>query len=261
MHVPQGRWSTLLALLRGRGPGRRTLAFATLLVPAAAVAVAPAVVSWQAADGHVGSLVAVEGDVVAAYTTGDACVLEFAPDDPRAFRVVLLVPLLSGLPRQPELLYLGKRVQASGRVQRFGGRPEMVLRNPDQIVIVDVAGGAPSPTAAVETPPRAAQPPAPAPTVPPPPDRAPATAAPVEAPAPSPRGLAEAVREQIAPRDPCAHAHERWREAAATITDRSLTLRRCLDALGYRCRAEAAAIAPALAALEWAEQQVEAACP
>ena len=41
---------------------------------------------------------------------------------------------------------------------------------------------------------------------------------------------------------------------------RMTALTRCLEALRYRCRAERAALAPALAALDSIEQEVEAAC-
>src|SRR6185295_10401323 len=62
------------------------------------------VVSWRDAPGMVGAQVTVEGDVVEARTTADTCVLEFTIDDPHAFRVVLLIPAITSLPRQPERL-------------------------------------------------------------------------------------------------------------------------------------------------------------
>ena len=49
----------------------------------------PPVISWQDAGRHGGELVTVEGEVAAAHSTDDTCILEFAPDDPRAFRAVL----------------------------------------------------------------------------------------------------------------------------------------------------------------------------
>ena len=58
------------------------------------------VIDWQEADRHVGEFVTVEGDVVDARTTAEGCVLEFGADA-RAFRTVLIVPMLSNLPRFP----------------------------------------------------------------------------------------------------------------------------------------------------------------
>jgi hypothetical protein len=68
----------------------------------------------------------------------------------------------------------------------------------------------------------------------------------------------------VAPRlasDPCPGAQARWREAARTADERAAALRRCVAAGAYRCREASAALAPALSALEWAEQQVEDLCP
>jgi len=162
-----------------------------------------------------------------ARIVGDTCVLEFA-DDPLAFRAVLLLPLLSDLPPQPERLYHQKRVRLTGRVQRFQGRPEMVLRSPKQVELVDEGG----------VPPRPSEPADGAPS-------APATAPPAAV------GLSH----------PCGAARARWREAAALARTRAAALDRCLDAAEYRCGAEAAALGPAVVDLERAAKQVEGACP
>jgi len=192
------------------------------LVALAAGAAAPLVVPWREAGGHVGEVVTVEGEVAVARTVGDTWVLEFAPDDPRAFRVVVLLSLLESAPRQPEHLYQGRRVRATGRVQRFQGRAEMVLRGAGQIEVVETSGEAPAP----------------------PPPAAPA------APARSPASAAA----------PCERARERWRAAASEAGERLAALGRCLDALRYRCAAERAALTPALATLDTAEREVDTSC-
>ena len=197
---------------------------------------APPVYPWQEAERHMGEIVTVDGVVAAAHSTGDTCVLEFAPDDPHALRVILVLPMLSSLPSKPERLYAGKRVRASGVVRRFAGRPEMVLRSPAQIEVIDVAGPS-SPPAAAAAPP---EPPA------------------AEKP---PRRLGQAIARQLSAAAPCERARAKWREAADNAGELSTALGRCLEGGGYRCRRESAALAPALTALEWAEQQVDAACP
>lgn len=210
-------------------PRPRSVALALLLALGTPLcAAAPRVVPWREAAAHVGELVTVEGDVASARLAGEGLVLEFAADDPRAFRAVLLIPMITDLPRRPERLYLGRRVRVSGLVRRFQDRPEMILRAPSQIEVVDVGGSAPP----------AAEPPA----------------------APPPRGLLEAVAPRLAS-DPCPGAQARWREAARAVDERAAALRRCVAAGAYRCREASAALAPALSALEWAEQQVEDLCP
>ena len=109
-------------------------AVVTLAGPAGAAP--PNVVSWQKAAAHVGRVVSVEGEVAAVRATGDTCVLEFAPDDPQAFRAVLVLAMFSRGPRHPERLYTGRQVRVTGRLQQFQGRPEMVLHGADQIELV-----------------------------------------------------------------------------------------------------------------------------
>ncbi len=257
---------------------------------AVALVRADAVIPWQSAGTYEGDLVTVEGDVARARLEADTCILEFSATDETAFRVVLIIPLLTDLPRQPQRLYEGKRVRVSGKVTSWQGRPEMIVRTPDAIEVVGVAANAPeAPPAATVPPPapvaprRTAPPPttlAPPPTMPPATLPSPATAPPSTMPPATlaPRAPAPALppptlppaqspeQPEEAPRlprrvDPCDAAHERWRRAAADADARAGELSRCLRGGSYRCRAAAAAMGPALSELEWAEQQVEAACP
>lgn len=259
------------------------------------------VVPAEDAATYAGSSVTVEGDVASVTRDADAIVLELAPGGPKSLRVVLVISLISSLPREPERVYQGKRVRVTGLIQRFQGRPEMVCESASQIAIVDLAGttvtttlppptpappatsalpsastsriGAPPaapPTTPPPSPPVVASPPAattavaappvvtepartPAPAAAAPPTAAPA--APVEeAPAPRPL-LAERLAAQA-----CESARSRWRDAAAKARTASDALVRCLDAGTFKCRAEAAALAPALGDLEWAEQRVADRC-
>ena len=242
-----------------------------LLVAGLSEAAAPPVVPWTDTAARVGQIVTVEGEVVRAFASGDTQVLEFA-DDARAFRIVLLVPLLSNAPRDPARVYGGRRVRATGRIQRFQGRPEMIVRSPDQIELVGAEPPAPAPSPPpVSAPPRPAPPateparptpPAaePAPPVAEPARPAPSSPPPSPAPTPPPPPPAPPARRPIAETAPCERARERWRDAAAEVSDRMAALGRCLEALGYRCGRERVALDPALVALDAAEREVEAAC-
>jgi hypothetical protein len=145
---------------------RLTGGLVAILGTAVASGAAPVVVPWTAAPAHVGARVTVEGVVARAETTAAGrCVLVFDPADPAALRVVLLVPLVTDLPRDPSRLYDGKRVRATGRVARFQGRLEMVV-TPPQLEVVGLAGlepeNAPRPRAMDSPPPV----PSPAPVLP-----------------------------------------------------------------------------------------------
>jgi hypothetical protein len=164
-------------------PSPLTLA-ATLVLVSVAVAAPPPTVRWEDAHLHVGEIVTVEGHVASARSSAEACVLEFDPGNPTAFRAVLMIPILSRLPQHPERLYEGRQVRVSGRVQRFQGRAEMVLRSSGQIEVVDedVPPAAPSTPPVAAAPPPAKAPPSPAAPSPAPP---PAVAAVPAAPPPT----------------------------------------------------------------------------
>jgi len=232
------------------------LALAAMFLAGVAAAASLPVVDWREAATRVGNVVTVDAEVTGVSVRDDGYVLEFT-DDPRAFRIVVLVPLLGGAPRDPERAYRGHRVRATGRVQRFQGRPEMVLRSPSQVEFVDVP---PAAEAELETPPATITPPATSrpPVATPAPERPPA-----EAPAPPP------VRRPAPPRPierplgdaaPCERARADWRDAAADVRARLVALARCLDRIDYRCARERAALPPALDALDARERAVEAAC-
>ena len=252
------------------------------------------------ADAYVGSAVTVEGDVAAARTEPIGLVLELAPIGPKSVRAVLVPSLISSLPRSPERIYEGKRVRITGILQRFKGRPELILESPSQIEIVEFAGApqattttiappvrattttirpapptalpiappsAPAPSAAEPSPSRTPPPPpaaiAPPATIPPP--APPAASAPPPSPAPEVTPTTEPPRkplltEQLAAAA-CDRARARWHDAAAGVREATAALTRCLDAATFACHAEAAALAPKLADLEWAEQQVADRCP
>jgi hypothetical protein len=149
--------------------------------------VAPPVVDWRDAGERAGQVVTVEGEVRAAHCSEDRCILEFAPEDPRGFRVVLLMPMFSRATDTPDAMYGGRRIRATGKVQRFQGRVEMVLRGTSQIELTDT-----TPTAPMVATPSTTRPSSPPPTTPPatlpPPTTPPATtppAAPMTAPLPS----------------------------------------------------------------------------
>jgi hypothetical protein len=253
---------------------------ATAVATGARFLSAAPIVPAAEAGRHAGSTVTVEGDVADARIENGALVLDLAAGDPKGFRVVLVLSLVNDLPRHPERIYAGKRVRASGMVQRFQGRPEMVLETASQIEVVDVAEAAPPPTTSTAAPPAAPRaaaplpaapppPPAPAPSAAaaalqpaaPPPPAAPSQPAPAATP-PSTAAPAETpplLSERLAAAA-CERAQRHWHDAADTVRDRSAALDSCLAATPYQCRAAAAALAPALADLEWAEQQVATRC-
>ena len=215
--------------MRWRIPGCGVVVCAAALVAASIVAWGATVVPWQSAGIYDGETITVEGDVVRARLEADTCVLEFSPDDPNAFRAILLIPLITDLPRQPQRLYENKRVQVSGTIRTWHGRPEMIVRSPGAIEVVGVSASAPPPeTTPTTTPPptsrrrsptttlaprhrtttAAAPTTAPPPSAPPRPFRHPGPAATVPAPVVPPTILPPAPRRAVPPPPPTTSRHD-----------------------------------------------------
>jgi len=257
---------------------RRRLAVATLAwaLALATQAAARDVVPWTAAGEHVDRLVTIEGVVARGYTTPERrCILEFDADDPAALRVVLLIPLVTDLPREPHRLYQGKRVQVSGRVTRFQRRLEMVV-TPNQIEVVGLTeappASAPAPSAKPPTPlptttprPPVAAPPAEAPSTPavaptpaPPPPAVPFRVVPP----PAPPTTAPTTPPTTLPPDPMCRTLDDERSAIrAELREQNEALQRCLAEGRSGCAALGDRLGPLLSRLEGVEQQLARRCP
>lgn len=271
---------------------RATRAASVLLLLLATPAWCARVIDVADVPAHVGSTVTVEGDVAVVRMDPPGLVLELAPAGPKSFRAVLVLALISSLPRSPERVYAGKRVRITGLIQRFQGRPEIILESASQIEVVDLAGAptttttavpgtattttspapstrtAPPPATPTTIPPAAPSPVAPiVPTSPPAPSvPAAAPPAPVASPPPpvaTPEPVEPPARPLLGERlaiEACARARTRWRDAATRAKAAAADLTSCLDAETFDCRERAAKLAPAIADLEWAEQQVADRC-
>jgi hypothetical protein len=253
----------------------------------AADAAAPPVVDWRAAGERIGQVVTVEGDVRDAQCAEDRCILEFAPDDPGGFRVVVLMPMFTRATPAPDETFRGRRIRATGKLQRFQGRVEMVLRGTGQIELADAPATestvvTPSTTRPSTPPPSASPttvpPVAPSASLPPAAPHGGATPSPPSAPAvPAQQPLAttpsSAPTRVEAPPPPlprddapararvsCEQAKARWRETASDVRTHTVALERCFRALPYRCHPESTALAAALPLLDEAERQVEETC-
>jgi hypothetical protein len=120
---------------------RQQLTAMVIFPMAAAVAMASEPLHWTLAGDHVGEERLIEGAVVAIRREGHVLRLAFdgAPD---SFTVALIVGLLSPLPADPEAVYVGQTVRALGKIRRFRGVPEMVIRDPTRITIVGAVSAA-----------------------------------------------------------------------------------------------------------------------
>jgi micrococcal nuclease len=95
------------------------------------------VISWQDAAKHYGEYATVEGTIVATHNSGKACFLNFHPDYNRYFTAVIFASAFSRFPPNPEMHYRGRNVRVSGYIKEYKGKPEIILEDPSQIVILN----------------------------------------------------------------------------------------------------------------------------
>lgn len=114
---------------------RHTACALLALAAVQAVAAEPPIDAGVAAL-YVGRERSVEGVVTAAERDGYVARLTLGTP-PNSLRVQLLLGMLSRFPEDPETHYLGRKVRVYGRIGEFRGQTEIILREPDRIVVVD----------------------------------------------------------------------------------------------------------------------------
>ena len=95
------------------------------------------VISWKEAEKFYGREVTVAGKVIETRNTGKVCFLNFHQDWKRTFTAVIFARNFGRFPSPPEILYLGHEVQVTGRVREYRHKPQIVVKAPSQIHIMD----------------------------------------------------------------------------------------------------------------------------
>ena len=96
-----------------------------------------AIVDWREAAQYYGQQVTVEGLIVRTKNTGKVVFLNFDPDYRHTLTLVIFPDDAARFPAPPEEMFLQRRVRATGMVQEYQGAPEIIIRQPEQIEIVD----------------------------------------------------------------------------------------------------------------------------
>lgn len=94
------------------------------------------VISWEDAAKHYGEYLVVEGTVVLTYNSGKACFLNFHPNWKEHFSVVIFASDFPKFPSPPEEHYRGKKIQVTGFIKSYHGRPEIIVEDPSQIEVL-----------------------------------------------------------------------------------------------------------------------------
>jgi micrococcal nuclease len=95
------------------------------------------VISWKEADQYYGQTKTVEGKIVASNNTGKVCFLNFHKNWRRYFTAVIFASDFEKFPAHPEDHFLNRVVRVKGLIKEYRGKPEIILKSPSQIEIID----------------------------------------------------------------------------------------------------------------------------
>lgn len=94
-------------------------------------------IQWDVAHNYYGQHLTVKGKIVSTYNSGKACFLNFHPDYKNHFTAVIFSSDFRKFPPNPENFYYGKEVEVTGYIKEYKGKPEIILKNREQIELVD----------------------------------------------------------------------------------------------------------------------------
>ena len=94
------------------------------------------VIDWSDADKFYGLCVIVEGIIVNTHNSGIVCFLNFSKNYDH-FSAVIFASDFPEFSMPPEFLYSGRTVHIIGIVLEYNGSPEIIVKTPDQIKVLD----------------------------------------------------------------------------------------------------------------------------
>ena len=94
------------------------------------------VIDWKDAHNYYNQYVIVEGTIVNTHDSGTVCFLNFHTNY-QYFTAVIFASDFLGFPFIPEVFYLGKKVYIIGIIKEYNGSPEIIVKTPQQIRILN----------------------------------------------------------------------------------------------------------------------------
>ena len=94
------------------------------------------VIDWVNADNYYNQYVIIEGTIINTYNSGRVCFLNFHTDY-QYFTAVIFACDIPGFAGPPDIYYLGKKVHIVGIIREYKGSPEIIVKTPDQIRILN----------------------------------------------------------------------------------------------------------------------------
>ncbi len=93
-------------------------------------------INWKDAANHYGKYKTVEGTIVSGKCLQKVCFLNFDKDFKATFTAVIFAVDIPKFPPNPDQYYRNKQVQVVGIIKEYNGKPEIIIKDPDQIKII-----------------------------------------------------------------------------------------------------------------------------
>ncbi|MGB9721123.1 MAG: thermonuclease family protein [bacterium] len=95
------------------------------------------VISYQDAHKFYGKVKTIEGTIVVTNNTGKVCFLNFHKNWKKYFTAVIFASDYDKFPKNPEDYYLNRKVRVTGLIKEYNDKPEIVVKSPSQIQIIE----------------------------------------------------------------------------------------------------------------------------
>jgi endonuclease YncB( thermonuclease family) len=95
-------------------------------------------VCWDQAGDYIGKVVQIQGEIVRSHNSGKAVFLNFHNNFTRYMSAVIFKRDYGKFPPVPEKYYFGKLLRIKGKVKQYKGKPEIILKDREQIEILKI---------------------------------------------------------------------------------------------------------------------------
>jgi DNA/RNA endonuclease YhcR with UshA esterase domain len=93
-------------------------------------------VPWREAPNRMGETITIRGRVIDTHQSSTVTFLNFSPERD-SFYIVIFADALAQMPEPAHAFYLNRTIEVTGRVSEHRDRPQIQVRDPAQIVVVE----------------------------------------------------------------------------------------------------------------------------
>jgi hypothetical protein len=115
---------------------RKILLIVAVILITSGYAFSENTVNWSDASNHYGKYKTVEGIIVSTRCLPKVCFLNFDKNYKTTFSAVIFAADLPKFPPNPDQYYRNKKVQITGTIKEYEGKPEIILKDQGQIQII-----------------------------------------------------------------------------------------------------------------------------